>query len=474
MTKADKNAPKKTASSAIWGGRFAGGPSQLMTDINASISYDKAMYKQDIAGSVAHATMLAGQKIITEADLSAICDGLATIEQEISDGVFEFSDALEDIHMNIESRLASLIGDPARRLHTARSRNDQVATDIRLWLREAIEQLDSQLAALQKALMDQAEAHITTVMPGYTHLQTAQPVSFGFHLMAYVEMFGRDRGRFADARKRLNESPLGAAALAGTPHPIDRHQTASLLGFARPMPNAMDAVSARDFAIEFLAAAAICATHLSRLAEEIVIWSTDRFGFISLSDAFTTGSSIMPQKRNPDAAELVRAKPGRIIGDLLALLTVLKGLPLAYGKDMQEDKEPVFDAESSLSLSLAAMTGMIADLTAHPDAMRAALEKGHPTATDLADYLVRVLNMPFRDAHHVTGKLVALADKQGCALDGLSLADMQAVEPRLEASIFEVLSIDSALQARDSFGGTASSEVAAHIKAARIAFLNNS
>ena len=473
MTKADKNAPKKTASSAIWGGRFAGGPSQLMTDINASISYDRAMYKQDIAGSVAHATMLAGQKIITEADLSAICEGLATIEQEISDGVFEFSDALEDIHMNIESRLASLIGDPARRLHTARSRNDQVATDIRLWLREAIEQLDSQLAALQEALIDQAEAHITTVMPGYTHLQTAQPVSFGFHLMAYVEMFGRDRGRFSDARKRLNESPLGAAALAGTPHPIDRHQTASLLGFARPMPNAMDAVSARDFAIEFLATAAICATHLSRLAEEIVIWSTDRFGFVSLSDAFTTGSSIMPQKRNPDAAELVRAKPGRIIGDLLALLTVLKGLPLAYGKDMQEDKEPVFDAESSLSLSLAAMTGMIADLTAHPEAMRVALEKGHPTATDLADYLVRVLNMPFRDAHHVTGKLVALADQQGCALDGLSLADMQAIEPRLEATIFEVLSIDSALQARDSFGGTAPAEVAAHIKAARAAFLKN-
>ena len=473
MTKADKNAPKKTASSAIWGGRFAGGPSQLMTDINASISYDRAMYKQDIAGSVAHATMLAGQKIITEADLSAICEGLATIEQEISDGVFEFSDALEDIHMNIESRLASLVGDPARRLHTARSRNDQVATDIRLWLREAIEQLDSQLAALQEALIDQAEAHITTVMPGYTHLQTAQPVSFGFHLMAYVEMFGRDRGRFSDARKRLNESPLGAAALAGTPHPIDRHQTASLLGFARPMPNAMDAVSARDFAIEFLAAAAICATHLSRLAEEIVIWSTDRFGFISLSDAFTTGSSIMPQKRNPDAAELVRAKPGRIIGDLLALLTVLKGLPLAYGKDMQEDKEPVFDAESSLSLSLAAMTGMIADLTAHPEAMRTALEKGHATATDLADYLVRVLNMPFRDAHHVTGKLVALADQQGCALDGLSLADMQAIEPRLEATIFGVLSIDSALQARDSFGGTAPAEVAAHIKAARAAFLKN-
>jgi len=467
MTKANKNAPKKTTSSSIWGGRFAGGPSQLMTDINASISYDKAMYKQDIAGSIAHATMLASQNIISEADLTAICDGLAKIEQEITDGDFAFSDALEDIHMNIESRLGDLIGDPARRLHTARSRNDQVATDIRLWLRDAIDQLDGQLAALQDALMTQAQNHITTVMPGYTHLQTAQPVSFAFHLMAYVEMFGRDRTRLSDARKRMNEMPLGAAALAGTPHPIDRHQTARLLGFDRPMANAMDAVSARDFAVEFMAAAAICATHLSRLAEEIVIWSTDRFGFISLSDAFTTGSSIMPQKRNPDAAELVRAKPGRIIGDLLALLTVLKGLPLAYGKDMQEDKEPVFDAEASLSLSLAAMTGMIADLTAHPDAMRAALEKGHPTATDLADYLVRALNMPFRDAHHVTGKLVALADQEGCALDELSLADMQAVEPRLNTSIFEVLSIDSALQARNSFGGTAPEQVAAHIKATR-------
>ena len=311
-------------------------------------------------------------------------------------------------------------------------------------------------------------------MPGYTHLQTAQPVSFAFHLMAYVEMFGRDRARLSDGRKRMNESPLGAAALAGTPHPIDRHQTARLLGFDRPMANAMDAVSARDFAVEFMGAAAICATHLSRLAEEIVIWSTDRFGFISLSDAFTTGSSIMPQKRNPDAAELVRAKPGRIIGDLLALLTVLKGLPLAYGKDMQEDKEPVFDAEASLSLSLAAMTGMIADLTAHPDAMRAALEKGHPTATDLADYLVRELKMPFRDAHHVTGKLVALADQKGCALDGLSLADMQAVEPRLNASIFAVLSIDSALQARNSFGGTAPEQVAAHIKATRASLAKES
>jgi len=471
MTKPDKNAPKKTASSSIWGGRFAGGPSQLMTDINASISYDKAMYKQDIAGSVAHATMLAGQNIISSDDLDAICAGLATIEKEIDEGVFEFSDALEDIHMNIESRLAELTGDPARRLHTARSRNDQVATDIRLWLREAIDQLDNQLVGLQEALLSQAETHTRTVMPGYTHLQTAQPVSFAFHLMAYVEMFGRDRGRLADTRKRVNESPLGAAALAGTPHPIDRHQTAQLLGFSRPMANAMDAVSARDFAVEFMAAAAICATHLSRLAEEIVIWSTDRFGFISLSDAFTTGSSIMPQKRNPDAAELVRAKPGRIIGDLMALLTVLKGLPLAYGKDMQEDKEPVFDAEASLSLSLAAMTGMIADLQAKPEAMRAALEKGHPTATDLADYLVRVLDMPFRDAHHVTGKLVALADSQNCALDGLELADMQAVEPRLDKAIYEVLSIDSALQARNSFGGTAPLEVEAHIKAARAAFI---
>ena len=454
-----KDTDKGTAASSIWGGRFSGGPSQLMQDINASISYDQKLFKEDIAGSRAHATMLASTGIITDADLDAILRGLDQVEQEIISGEMQFSEALEDIHMNVETRLSELVGDPARRLHTARSRNDQVATDIRLWLRARLEELDGMITALQQALYDQAAQHTHTVMPGYTHLQTAQPISFGFHLMAYIEMLGRDRGRFADCRTRLNESPLGAAALAGTSFPIDRHQTAKQLGFDRPMANAMDAVSSRDFAIEFLAAAAICATHLSRLAEEIVIWSTDRFQFIQLSDAFTTGSSIMPQKRNPDAAELVRAKPGRIMGDLVSLLTVLKGLPLAYGKDMQEDKEPVFDAEQSLSVALAAMTGMVADMTANPEAMRAALAKGHPTATDLADYLVRELKMPFRDAHHVSGSIVALADDKGCALESLSLEDMQAIAPDLTADILPVLSIDHALAARASYGGTAPDEL---------------
>lgn len=461
----------QSSASSIWGGRFAGGPSQLMLDINASISYDKALFRQDIAGSCAHATMLQAAGILSAEDLTAITTGLAQIETEIAEGTFTFSEALEDIHMNIEARLAELIGDPARRLHAARSRNDQVATDIRLWLRDAIDGLDRQLQALQSALLTQAEAHAETVMPGYTHLQTAQPITFGFHLMAYVQMMGRDRGRLADCRKRVNESPLGAAALAGTSHPIDRHQTATLLGFDRPMENAMDAVSARDFAVEFMAAAAICATHLSRLAEEIVIWSTDRFAFISLSDAFTTGSSIMPQKRNPDAAELIRAKPGRIIGDLISLLTVLKGLPLAYGKDMQEDKEPVFDAEASLALCLAAMTGMIDDMSVDQQAMRAALASGHPAATDLADYLVSALQMPFRDAHHVTGRIVALADTHHCALDELPLSAMQEIEPRLDEAVQAVLSIDHCVAARNSFGGTAPNEVRARISAARQAFL---
>ena len=463
--------PSQNSASSIWGGRFAGGPSQLMLDINASISYDKALFRQDIAGSRAHATMLQAAGILTADDLAAITTGLAQIETEIADGSFTFSEALEDIHMNVEARLAELIGDPARRLHTARSRNDQVATDIRLWLRDAIDGLDDQLRALQSALLTQADAHAETVMPGYTHLQTAQPITFGFHLMAYVQMMGRDRSRLADCRKRMNESPLGAAALAGTSHPIDRHQTATLLGFDRPMENAMDAVSARDFAIEFMAAAAICATHLSRLAEEIVIWSTDRFAFISLSDAFTTGSSIMPQKRNPDAAELIRAKPGRIIGDLVSLLTVLKGLPLAYGKDMQEDKEPVFDAEASLAVCLAAMTGMIDDMSVNQQAMRAALASGHPAATDLADYLVSVLKMPFRDAHHVTGRIVSLADTHHCALDELPLSAMQEIEPRLDEAVQTVLSIDHCVAARNSFGGTAPDEVRARIAAARKAFL---
>ena len=456
--------------SAIWGGRFAGGPSQLMQDINASIRYDRTLWAEDIAGSRAHAKMLADTGILGADDLAAIQQGLDQIAAEIEQGDFEFSEALEDIHMNIEARLAELIGAPARKLHTARSRNDQVATDIRLWLRGRLDGLDGMLAALQQALLDQAARHTGTLMPGYTHLQTAQPVSFGFHLMAYTQMFGRDRARLADCRKRLNESPLGAAALAGTGFPIDRHQTAADLGFERPMENAMDAVSARDFAVEFLAAAAICATHLSRLAEEIVLWSTDRFGFIQLSDAFTTGSSIMPQKRNPDAAELVRAKPGRIMGGLVGLLTVLKGLPLAYGKDMQEDKEPVFDAEASLSVALAAMTGMIEDMQANPEAMRAALAKGHPTATDLADFLVREMGLAFRDAHHISGAIVQLAEIRGCGLEELDLAAMQEIHSALDARVLAVLSVDNALAARASFGGTAPAELRRQITEAAARF----
>ena len=456
--------------SSIWGGRFSSGPSELMQAINASIDFDKRMYRQDIAGSKAHATMLAACGIISDSDRDAIHDGLVQIADEIASGSFAFSAGLEDIHMNIESRLADIIGEPARRLHTARSRNDQVATDFRLWVREAIDSVDAALAALQLALAERASEHAETLMPGYTHLQTAQPVTFGFHLMAYVEMFGRDRGRFADARKRLNESPLGAAALAGTSFPTDRQMTASLLGFDRPAANAMDAVSDRDFAVEFLAAAAICAVHMSRFAEEIVIWCADGFGFVSLSDAFTTGSSIMPQKRNPDAAELVRAKPGRIIGSLNALLIVLKGLPLAYGKDMQEDKEGVFDAADALAIALAATTGIVSDMTANPAAMRAALTRGFPTATDLADYLVRDLGMPFREAHHVSGAIVAMAAEKSCDLDGLSLAEMQSVEPRITAAVLEVLSCEAAIAMRTSFGGTAPDEVRARIAEARTRF----
>ena len=453
--------------STIWGGRFAGGPSQLMQDINASISYDQKLYRQDIAGSKAHATMLAATGILTSEDEAAIHNGLDAIQKEIEQGSFVFQDSLEDIHMNIETRLSELIGDAARRLHTARSRNDQVATDLRLWLRDKIDEIDHALVQLQHALLSQAEAHADTLMPGFTHLQTAQPITFGFHLMAYVEMIGRDRSRMADCRKRVNESPLGAAALAGTSFPTDRHMTASLLGFERPMENAMDAVSARDFAIEFLASAAICATHLSRLAEEIVIWSTDRFAFISLSDAFTTGSSIMPQKKNPDAAELVRAKPGRIMGALITLLTVLKGLPLAYGKDMQEDKEPVFDAEANLMLAITAMAGMIQDMTVNSNAMRDALSAGHPTATDLADFMVRELSMPFRDAHHASGAIVALADQKGCTLEELSFDEMVAIEPRLTDKVMDYLSVEGAAKARTSYGGTAPDEVRRQIAAAR-------
>jgi len=471
MTRRNEQKDKKSAS-PIWGGRFSGGPSQLMQDINASIGYDKTFYRQDIAGSIAHATMLATQHIISQTDKEAIISGLKQIEADIESGNFTFSTELEDIHMNIETRLVELIGEPAKRLHTARSRNDQVATDLRLWLRDSLHNLDAMLAALQSALLDKAEAYADVLMPGFTHLQTAQPITFGFHLMAYVEMLARDRSRFVDCCRRMNESPLGAAALAGTSYPIDRHLSAKLMGFDRPMANAMDAVSSRDFAIEFLADASICATHLSRLAEEIVIWSTDRFRFISLSDAFTTGSSIMPQKRNPDAAELVRAKPGRIIGDLVSLLTVIKGLPLAYGKDMQEDKEPVFDAEASLSIAIAAMTGMIEDMTAQPEPMRRALEKGHPNATDLADYLVSALNIPFRDAHHITGQLVAMADKKGCALEQLELEEMQIIEPALTAEVLDILRLEHAVAARTSFGGTAPDEVRKRIADARKQYLS--
>jgi len=469
MAKNDTTAQNATKSS-IWGGRFSSGPSQLMQDINASISYDKRLYRQDIAGSKAHASMLAACAIISDDDRDTIHQGLEQIAGEIESGAFVFSEALEDIHMNIESRLAELIGEPARRLHTARSRNDQVATDFKLWVRDLLDTIDHALADMQTALIEKAEAHADMLMPGFTHLQTAQPVTFGFHLMAYVEMLGRDRGRFADARARLNESPLGAAALAGTSFPIDRHMTAKTLGFDRPSANAMDAVSDRDFALEFLAAAAICSVHLSRFAEELVIWSSDRFGFVTLSDAFTTGSSIMPQKRNPDAAELVRAKPGRIIGSLNGLLIVLKGLPLAYGKDMQEDKEGVFDAADALGVALAATTGMIRDMTPRPEAMMAALQTGFPTATDLADYMVRELGMPFREAHHASGAIVAAAAEAGVDLEALSLETMQAIEPRIRPDIIGLLTVASAAAARTSFGGTAPDEVRARIGDARQRF----
>ena len=469
MTKNEKTSPNVKKSS-IWGGRFSSGPSQLMQEINASISYDRRLFRQDIAGSRAHASMLAACKIISEADCTAIQQGLEQIAVEIETGDFVFSEELEDIHMNIESRLAELIGEPARRLHTARSRNDQVATDFKLWVRDLLDSVDTALADMQGALLDKAEAHADLLMPGFTHLQTAQPITFGFHLMAYVEMLGRDRGRFTDARSRLNESPLGAAALAGTSFPTDRHMTANALGFDRPAANAMDAVSDRDFALEFLAAAAICSVHLSRFAEELVIWSSDRFGFVTLSDAFTTGSSIMPQKRNPDAAELVRAKPGRVIGALNGLLIVLKGLPLAYGKDMQEDKEGVFDAADALGVALAATTGMIRDMTPQPETMLAALTAGFPTATDLADYMVRELGMPFREAHNKSGTIIAAAAERGLGLEDMSLAAFQAIEPQIKPDIMGLLSVASAAAARTSFGGTAPDEVRARIADARKRF----
>jgi argininosuccinate lyase len=446
-------------SNDMWGGRFAESPDAILEEINASIDFDRKLAAQDIRGSLAHARMLADRGIISAADAERIDAGLEQIAAEILSGRFTFSRALEDIHMNIEARLKELIGEPAGRLHTARSRNDQVATDFRLWVRDAIDEIDGQLKRLQLALARKAEAYADTVMPGFTHLQSAQPVTFGHHLLAYVEMFSRDRGRFADCRRRLNESPLGAAALAGTAFPIDRRATAAALGFDRPMTNSLDAVSDRDFALEALAAASIAAVHLSRFAEEIVLWCTAQFRFIQLSDRFTTGSSIMPQKRNPDAAELVRAKAGRVIGALTALLVVMKGLPLAYSKDMQEDKEQVFDALPSLSLSLAAMTGMVDDMTPDAAAMRAAAGSGFSTATDLADWLVREADLPFRDAHHATGRIVAEAAKHGVTLDALPLEAMQAVHPAIDARIFGVLSVEASVASRTSEGGTAPGNV---------------
>ncbi|BAK82429.1 argininosuccinate lyase [Komagataeibacter medellinensis] len=457
-TPTDQDAHKANAQ---WGGRFAGGPAAIMQDINASIGFDKALWRQDIAGSKAHAAMLAKTGIIPAADAAAITEGLEQIGSEIAAGTFEFSTALEDIHMNIEARLSDRIGEAGKRLHTARSRNDQVATDFRLWVRDAMDGLDQQAASLQRALARRALEHAATPMPGFTHLQTAQPVTFGHHLMAYVEMLARDRGRLADARRRLNESPLGSAALAGTSFPIDRDMTAHALGFDRPTANSLDAVSDRDFALEYLSALSIMAMHLSRLAEEIVIWCSAPFSFIRLSDAFTTGSSIMPQKRNPDAAELVRAKGGRITGALVGLLTVMKGLPLAYAKDMQEDKEPVFAATDAASLSLAAMDGMIRDLSVNTQQMRAYAGSGFSTATDLADWLVRVLKVPFRTAHHVTGRLVGKAEAKGVGLADLTLEEMQAEEAGITADIFSVLTVDSSIASRTSYGGTAADNVRA-------------
>jgi argininosuccinate lyase len=459
-------AGQASAASALWGGRFDAGPAAIMREINASIGFDKRLYAHDLRGSRAHCRMLVAQGIIGASDGAAIQGALDVIEREIAAGDFTFDPALEDIHMHIESRLVELIGEPAGRLHTARSRNDQVATDLRLWLRDAIAGLDQGFAALQRTLADKAATHAETVMPGFTHLQGAQPVTFGHHLLAYAEMFDRDRGRLADCARRLNESPLGAAALAGTAFPIDRAATARDLGFDRPMANSLDAVSARDFAIEFLAAAAIASVHLSRLAEEIVLWSSDAFGFVTLSDAFSTGSSIMPQKRNPDAAELVRAKSGRVIGSLNTLLIVLKGLPLAYAKDMQEDKEPVFDCVDSLQLGLSAMAGMVSDLTVNAGAMRRAAGAGFPTATDLADWLVREAGVPFRRAHSITGRIVRLAEARGCDLADVPLADMQAEEPAITQAVYDAIGLDQSVASRCSLGGTAP----VRVRAAVIAF----
>ena len=446
-------------SNAMWGGRFTAGPAEIMEEINASIDFDRRLALHDVAGSQAHVAMLSRQGIVESADAEAIAKGLAQIKGEIEAGEFRFSRALEDVHMNVESRLAEIIGSAAGRLHTARSRNDQVALDFRLWVRDAIDALVLQIAGLQRALASRALECAGTIMPGFTHLQSAQPVTFGHHLLAYVEMLARDAGRFGDARKRLNECPLGAAALAGTSFPIDRNMTAKALGFDRPTANSLDSVADRDFALEALSAAAITATHLSRFAEEIVLWTTPQFGFVRLSDAFSTGSSIMPQKRNPDAAELARAKTGRVVAALVGLLTVMKGLPLAYSKDMQEDKEGVFDALGTLSLCLAAVTGMVKDLTPDAKRMKTAAGAGHATATDLADWLTRSLKMPFREAHHVTGRIVALAASRRIGIEKLPLSDLRSIEPRITEEALGALKVERSVRSRTSYGGTAPENV---------------
>ncbi len=465
MTDKPANAPANPQDGAnqMWGGRFAAGPDAIMEAINASIGFDQRMASQDIAGSRAHAAMLGATGIVNHKDAEAIRKGLLTVLSEIEGGTFQFSTALEDIHMNVEARLKEIIGEPAGRLHTGRSRNDQVATDFKLWVRDQFDAAEGALLSLIDALLEQAEAGADWVMPGFTHLQTAQPVTWGHHMMAYVEMFGRDLSRVRDARARMNESPLGAAALAGTSFPIDRDMTAQALGFDRPSANSLDAVSDRDFALDFLSTASICAMHLSRFAEELVIWSSAQFRFVTLSDRFSTGSSIMPQKKNPDAAELIRAKVGRIFGANTALMMVMKGLPLAYSKDMQEDKEQVFDAADNWMLALAAMDGMVRDMSANREHLAAAAGSGFSTATDLADWLVRVLGLPFRDAHHITGSLVALAEETGNDLPDLSLEQMKSVHSDITADVFDVLSVENSVASRTSYGGTAPAQVRAQI-----------
>ena len=467
MTEYESNEQEQKEANPMWGGQFNRGPAQIMEKINESISFDYRLYEQDIAGSIAHCTMLVKKKILSSKDGEAIIQGLKQIKKEIYRGKFTFKKELEDIHMNIESRLHELVGDVAGKLHTARSRNDQVAVDFKLYVRDILHAVDTSLALLQKALLDKAIAHTDSIMPGYTHLQPAQPVVFGHHLLAYIEMFGRDRSRVKDALLRADECPLGAAALAGTSFPIDRKMTAKALGFDRPTSNSIDSVSDRDFVLDFLYASAVIAMHLSRLAEEIVLWNSQEFGFISLSDAFTTGSSIMPQKRNPDAAELVRGKTGRVYGALMAMLTTLKGLPLTYGKDMQEDKEPVFDVVETLSLCLAATTGMIVDMQVNTEALRRATRRGYLTATDLADWLVQHLDLPFRKCHKIVARIVKIATDKQCELQELELHELQAIEPGITDAIYPALNIETAVHSRHSFGGTAPENVRKMIREAK-------